>query len=86
VWLSNNWSQFAPPVGGTGIAEIIGAATPVCTPLQPLPQRPSMAGMACPKQTAAGLPDPSDASDSGPSVWLWMAIGAGVLAARRGFT
>ena len=35
IWLSNNWSQLYPPVGGTGIDEIVGVATPVCTPLAP---------------------------------------------------
>ena len=49
VWLSNNWSALAPPAGGVGIAEIIGAATPVCTPLTPTPLRPSTtASTACP--------------------------------------
>jgi hypothetical protein len=41
VWLSNNWSQLVPPVGGVGIAEIVGAATPVCTPLTPTPRGPT---------------------------------------------
>ena len=31
IWLSNNWSKLNPPTGGVGIAEIVGAATPVCT-------------------------------------------------------
>jgi hypothetical protein len=80
VWLSNNWSQLVPPVGGTGIAEVIGAATPVCAPLTPLPARPSSASAtACPVQTAAALPASLDsASESGLSVWAWVAIGAAV--------
>jgi streptogramin lyase len=49
VWLSNNWSNLVPPVGGVGIAEIVGAATPVCTPLTPVPRRPSTTSSpACP--------------------------------------
>ncbi|MFE7106050.1 hypothetical protein ACFU98_07255 [Streptomyces sp. NPDC057575] len=53
VWLANNWSRLVPPTGGTGLVELIGAATPVCTPLQPLPARPASTGAtACPTQTA----------------------------------
>lgn len=81
VWLSNNWSQLVPPVGGVGIAEIVGAATPVCAPLQPLPARPAQSGNACRAQTAAPLPAslPSSASSGATSAWVWIAIGAGVL-------
>jgi hypothetical protein len=57
VWLSNNWSQLVPKVGGVGIAEIVGAATPVCAPLQPLPVRPSASSeSACERQRAAPAP------------------------------
>jgi hypothetical protein len=53
VWLSNNWSNLVPKVGGVGIAEIIGAATPVCTPLTPLPVEPtSTSAPACPQPVA----------------------------------
>ncbi|MEW2485655.1 hypothetical protein [Streptomyces sp. NPDC048411] len=53
VWLANNWSALAPPTGGTGLVELIGVATPVCTPLQPLPARPaSTSPTACPTQTS----------------------------------
>ncbi|MGW5664423.1 NHL repeat-containing protein [Streptomyces sp. NPDC003758] len=41
VWLANNWSHILPPAGGTGLVELIGLATPVCTPLTPVPTRPS---------------------------------------------
>ena len=54
VWLSNNWSNLVPPVGGVGIAEIVGAATPVCTPLTPLPVKPSAdSEPACAEQFAS---------------------------------
>ncbi|MBO1413549.1 hypothetical protein [Streptomyces sp. FH025] len=50
VWLANNWSELVPPTGGVGLVELIGLATPVCTPLTPLPVRPSSATTAaCPK-------------------------------------
>ena len=97
AWLSNNWSQLAPPVGGVGIAEIVGVATPVCTPLTPLPVRPSAASTtACPPQTAmhlaatptpASAATPTDAANTGrsigPSGWHWamMAAALAVLAA-----
>ena len=75
VWLSNNWSHLAPPVGGTGIAEIVGAATPVCAPLAPLPARPSAASAnPCPQQAAAALP----ASSNDLSPWIWVALAAAV--------
>jgi hypothetical protein len=32
VWLANNWSRLVPPTGGVGLVELIGLATPVCTP------------------------------------------------------
>jgi hypothetical protein len=80
VWLSNNWSQLVPPVGGTGIAEIVGVATPVCAPLTPLPAQPSSTSeVACPQQTAEALPASlAGGSDGSFSVWLWVAIGAAV--------
>jgi hypothetical protein len=79
VWLSNNWSNLVPPVGGTGIAEIVGAATPVCTPLTPLPTAPSTTSdVACPEQTAAELPVSIDASSDEGSPWVWVAVGAAV--------
>jgi hypothetical protein len=57
VWLSNNWSSLKPVVGGVGIAEIVGAATPVCAPLTPLPVKPaSGTGTSCPVQAAAPVP------------------------------
>ncbi|MET8768278.1 NHL repeat-containing protein [Streptomyces sp. NPDC004658] len=50
AWVANNWSKIVPPTGGVGLVELIGAATPVCTPLTPLPTRPSSATTsACPK-------------------------------------
>jgi streptogramin lyase len=53
VWLANNWSRLTPPTGGNGLVELIGAATPVCTPLTPLPARPSSTtSPACPPQTS----------------------------------
>ncbi|MFI2760900.1 hypothetical protein ACH5A3_18840 [Streptomyces echinatus] len=59
VWLANNWSRLVPPTGGIGLAELIGAATPVCTPLQPLPARPAATGpTACSPQTSAQAPPP----------------------------
>ena len=49
LWLSNNWSKIDPPTGGVGIVELIGMATPVCTPLIGLPVRPAAGqGSACP--------------------------------------
>jgi hypothetical protein len=78
LWLSNNWSKLVPPVGGTGIAEIVGAATPVCAPLTPLPVEPSSASdEPCPQQTASELPASlAGESSGGVSVWVWVAIGA----------
>lgn len=43
AWVANNWSKIAPPTGGVGLVELVGAGTPVCTPLTPLPMRPSSA-------------------------------------------
>jgi hypothetical protein len=49
LWLSNNWSKLVPPTGGTGVVELIGMATPVCTPLLGLPVTPRAGtGGACP--------------------------------------
>jgi hypothetical protein len=82
VWLSNNWSKLVPPVGGTGIAEMIGAATPVCTPLTPLPAQPSSTSdVACPQQTASALPASLESgSGGGLPTWAWVAIGIGAVA------
>ena len=56
IWLSNNWSKLNPPTGGVGIAEIVGSVTPVCTPLTPVPVRPSSStATACARQTATPL-------------------------------
>ena len=76
-----------PPTGGTGIAEIVGAATPVCTPLTPVPVRPSTAtATACARQTATPLAAGSPASapptvaaasagqPGGTPGWGWAAI------------
>jgi hypothetical protein len=80
VWLSNNWSNLVPPVGGTGVAEIVGAATPVCTPLQALPVKPSTtSGTACPQQTAVALPSSLAEGSGGTSTWVWVAIGVVVV-------
>ncbi|MER6333750.1 NHL repeat-containing protein [Streptomyces sp. NPDC001034] len=50
AWVANNWTKIVPPAGGVGLVELIGAAAPVCTPLTPLPVRPSStAPNACPK-------------------------------------
>ncbi|MFI9325777.1 LysM peptidoglycan-binding domain-containing protein [Kitasatospora aureofaciens] len=71
VWLANNWSKLLPPTGGVGLVELIGLATPVCTPLTPLPTRPSPATTnACPAQTATEPPtnsgtNPRTASSTG---------------------
>ncbi|WP_267890142.1 LysM peptidoglycan-binding domain-containing protein [Streptomyces sp. NRRL F-4489] len=57
VWLANNWSHIVPPAGGVGLVELIGAATPVCTPLTPVPARPSAtAPTACADRTTAADP------------------------------
>jgi hypothetical protein len=85
VWLSNNWSKLVPPVGGTGIAEMIGVATPVCAPLEPLPAKPSSSSTtACPRQTAASLPgavpagapaaNTTTSSDSTLGLWVVAAV------------
>lgn len=80
IWLSNNWSKLNPPTGGVGIAEIVGAATPVCTPLT---------ATACPRQTATPVAAGTPASSAPPTVaaasasqpggtpaWGWAAIAA----------
>jgi hypothetical protein len=81
VWLSNNWSNLVPPVGGVGIAEIVGAATPVCTPLTPRPVQPSATGeSACPQRFAPAVAPPSsDDSSSGMPVWTWVLVGTGAI-------
>lgn len=43
VWLANNWTLGSPLsefVGGNGVVALVGAATPVATPLIGLPRRP----------------------------------------------
>jgi hypothetical protein len=64
-----------------GLAEIVGAATPVCAPLTPLPVRPSSTSVtACPQQAAEALPASLDGgSGDGVSTWAWIAIGAGIV-------
>lgn len=80
VWLSNNWASLVPVVGGTGIAEMIGAATPVCTPLQPHPVKPrSAAATACPRQSAQALPSSLAGSSSGTPAWVWLVVGIGAV-------
>jgi hypothetical protein len=80
VWLSNNWSNLDPPVGGVGIAEIVGAATPVCTPLTPVPVKPSASSdSACAQQFAATVSLPSTDGSVTPRMWLWLAIGTGAV-------
>ena len=90
IWLSNNWSKLNPPTAGVGIAEIVGAATPVCTPLTPVPVRPSSStATACARQTATPLAAGPPASSAPPTVaassasqpggtpaWGWAAITA----------
>ncbi|MDO8211612.1 hypothetical protein [Conexibacter sp. CPCC 206217] len=43
VWLANNWTNGSPLsefVGGNGLVQLVGAATPVRTPLFGLPRKP----------------------------------------------
>lgn len=43
VWLANNWTKGSPFrefVGGNGMVQLVGAATPVRTPLIGLPRKP----------------------------------------------
>ena len=69
IWLSNNWSKLNPPTGGVGIAEIVGAATPVCSPLTPVPVRPSSStATACARQTVTPLAAGPPASSAPPTV------------------
>jgi hypothetical protein len=85
VWLSNNWSNLVPPVGGVGIAEIVGAATPVCTPLTPLPVKPSAeSALGCAEQFAPAVALPSADGSSGTPVWVWVALGVGVIVIAGG--
>ena len=68
IWLSNNWSKLNPPAGSMGIAEIIGLAMLVCTPMTPLHVRPSAAtAIACPQQNAAPLAAAMPASSVTPT-------------------
>jgi hypothetical protein len=89
VWLSNNWSQLVPPVGGTGIAQIIGAATPVCTPLGPVPIEPAEEG-SCDRAWASTSSPEGSAGSSEVRWWVWAGavvvltlIVLGVVFARR---
>ena len=78
---------------GAGGRPDLGLAAPVCTPLTPLPVRPSAASpTACAPQTAvhlAATPTPADAptaatsasQSTSPPAWLWAMIAAAVLAA-----
>jgi hypothetical protein len=80
VWLSNNWSKLDPPVGGTGIAEIVGAATPVCAPLAPLPMKPSASSdTPCPQQQVTAIAPATDDDSSGVSLWVWAAVAVAVV-------
>jgi DNA-binding beta-propeller fold protein YncE len=65
VWLSNNWSKLLPPTGGTGLVQMIGAATPVCTPLGPVPIEPTGGG-SCDRAWAAesSTTSPDGSTDS----------------------
>jgi hypothetical protein len=83
--LSNNWSNLVPPVGGVGIAEIVGAATPVCTPLTPLPVKPSgTTDPGCDQQFASAVALPSTEDSSGTPIRVWVALGAGVIVTAGG--
>jgi len=87
-----------PPTGGTGIAEIVGAATPVCTPLTPVPVRPSTAtATGCARQTATPLAAGPPASSAPPTAaaasisqpggtpgWGWAAIAAAFVVLAAG--
>jgi hypothetical protein len=85
VWLSNNWANLVPPVGGVGIAEIVGAATPVCTPLTPLPVKPSAESeLACAEQFAPAVALPSTDGSSATPIWVWVAIGLAVIVIASG--
>ncbi|MFD7992356.1 LysM peptidoglycan-binding domain-containing protein [Streptomyces mexicanus] len=65
VWLANNWSQIVPPVGGTGLVQLIGLATPVCTPLTPVPVRPTSAA-PCTGRTTAPRPPAAKGTGTDP--------------------
>ena len=54
VWLSNNWSKIVPPTGGNGVVEMIGMATPVCTPLIGAPVRPTTTASCAGRATGSG--------------------------------
>ena len=85
VWLSNNRSQLVPPVGGTGIAEMIGAGTPVCAPLTPLPTRPSAGSAAsCPPQAAEAPPSSLTGGSLPTAAWVAIAAALAALAATAG--
>ncbi|MFF8593628.1 LysM peptidoglycan-binding domain-containing protein [Streptomyces sp. NPDC015220] len=67
VWLANNWSRVVPPAGGTGLVELIGLATPVCTPLTPVPTRPSSATPTpCAERTAQADPPTAERAGTAP--------------------
>ncbi|MET8718886.1 LysM peptidoglycan-binding domain-containing protein [Streptomyces misionensis] len=65
VWLANNWSRIVPPTGGTGLVELIGLATPVCTPLTPVPERPSTAA-SCTGKSASADPFTGNSASADP--------------------
>ncbi|WP_063772663.1 LysM peptidoglycan-binding domain-containing protein [Streptomyces sp. CT34] len=54
VWLADHRSQLLAPTGGEGPVQLIGLATPVCTPPTPLPVQPSSTG--CSPGTAVAGP------------------------------
>jgi hypothetical protein len=69
---------LGPPIGGVGIAEIVGAATPARAP-HPLPAEPSAASGACAPQVAAALLTSTSTSDvdgdpSGTPAWIWVVL------------
>lgn len=69
VWLANNWSNVVPPAGGTGLVELVGLATPVFTPLTPVPTRPSSGTpTACTHQTAAADPPTGKRTGTDPYI------------------
>jgi hypothetical protein len=80
VWLSNNWSKIKPPTGGVGVVELVGIATPVCTPLIGVPVVPSAASAnACASTAleASGTAKTSSATGIS-SWWVWLILGLAV--------
>jgi hypothetical protein len=81
LWLSNNWANLHK-TGGSGVVELVGMATPVCTPLIGQPQKPSAAtSTACPGLQAASA---TAGSGGGTSPWIWLAVAAVTLAVVAG--